>query len=216
MRAEELLAERDHVLVALDGPVAGVLPTQSVAERLRALLAEDRLPREVARTGDPFVVLAHAASIGPATQRAVYAQWRRIEHEVLALAPIAPGVGDAFAALVAGGVQITVVGALDVVAVRSFLVLHGLDAHVRRLVGRVGPDRAALPPAPDLVESAVHVGAVPVRSCVFVGSTEADLAAARAAGVDTIRHRRVTAAPAPEPVAPPNAWFAALRTPAGR
>ncbi|ONI90887.1 hypothetical protein ALI22I_10605 [Saccharothrix sp. ALI-22-I] len=201
------------MLVALDGPVAEVLSTRSIAGRLRALVAEDRLPRKVARTEDPFVVLAHAGSIGPATERAVYAQWCRIEHEVVATARVVPGVHEAFAALAAGGARITVVGALDVVAVRTFLVLHGLDAHVRRLVGRVGPDRAVLPPAPDLVTSAIHAGAVPVRSCVFVGGTDSDLTAARAAGVDTIRHRRVTVTPAPEPATRSNAWFDALSTP---
>lgn len=208
MRAGELLVERDHVLVAFDGPVAEVPPTRSVADRLRALVAEDRLPRRVARTEDPFVVLAHARSIGPATERAVYAQWRRIEHEVVAAARVAPGVRDAFAALVAGGVRITVVGALDVAAIRAFLVLHGLDAHVRRLVGRAGAVRAALPPAPDLITSAIHACAVPVRSCAFVGGTGPDLAAARGAGVDAFRHRRARPATAPS-----GTWFDALSAP---
>lgn len=216
MRADELLAERDHVLVALDGPVADVLPTQPVADRLRTLLAEDRLPRKVARTGDPFVVLAHARTIGPATEQAVYAQWRRIEHEVVATAQVAPGVHDAFAALAAGGAQITVVGALDVVAIRTFLVLYGLDAHVRRLVGRVGSDPAVLPPAPDLITSAIHAAAIPIGSCVFVGTTDPDLTAARAAGVDTVRHRRTTATTAPEPATRPITWFDELSTPTKR
>ncbi|WNV88103.1 HAD hydrolase-like protein [Umezawaea sp. Da 62-37] len=203
MQAEELLEERDHVLVALDGPVAEGLAVESIAGRLRVLVAEDRLPRKVERTSDPFVVLAFAATIGPATERAVYAQWRRIECEVVAAARVVPGVHEVFAALAAGGARITVVGSLDVEAIRMFLVLHGLDAHVRRIAGRSGPDPAVLPPAPDLVTAAVHACAVPARSCVFVGSADADLAAARAAGVDAVRHRRP-----PEP-AP---WLDALST----
>ncbi|MBW4717191.1 HAD hydrolase-like protein [Saccharothrix obliqua] len=201
MRAEELRAEWDHVLVALDGPVAGALATGSVADRLRTMVGEDRLPWEVSRTRDPYVVLAHARTIGPATERAVRAQWRRVEHAVVAAAQPVPGVRDAFAALVAGGVQITVVAALDVAAVRAFLVLHGLEEHVRRLVGRAESDRVA----PDLVPSAVHAGALPARSCVFIGSAPADLAAARAAGVTTIRHRRAETGT--------DDWFAALSTP---
>ncbi len=98
----ELLSERDHVLVALDGPVAEVLSTRSIADRLRVLVSEDRLPPKVARTEDPFVVLAYAGTIGPATERAVYAQWRRIEHEVAAAARVAVGVHEAFASLAAG------------------------------------------------------------------------------------------------------------------
>ncbi|MET1073643.1 MAG: HAD hydrolase-like protein [Umezawaea sp.] len=209
MLAEELLADRDHVLVAFDGPVAEGLSTDSVAERLRTMLAEDRLPRKVLRTKDPFVVLAFAASIGPATQRAVYAQWRRIEYEVVLAARVVPGVHDAFAALAAGGARITVVASSDAEVVRGFLVVHGLDAHVDRVAGRSGPDPAVLPPAPDLVTSAVHAGAIPAASCVFVGSASADLTAARAAGVDRIRHRRPTT---PEPAT----WFDALSTAARR
>ncbi|MEO6086768.1 MAG: HAD hydrolase-like protein [Umezawaea sp.] len=210
MRSEQLLAERDHVLVALDGPVVERLPVLPVADRLRMLVAEDRLPRKVARTEDPFVVLAFARSIGPATERAVYAQWRRIEHEVAAAACPASGVREAFAALAAGGARITVVGSLDAVVIRALLALHGLDAHVGRLVGRAGPDRAVLPPAPDLITSAIHACAVPIESCVFVGTTDDDLTAARAAGVDTIHHRRGAVTPTPPPGLPPSTWFDGL------
>ncbi|MFD9740515.1 HAD family hydrolase [Umezawaea sp. NPDC059074] len=210
MSAEELLKDRDHVLVALDGPVVEHLPELPVADRLRVMVAEDRLPRKVARTDDPFVVLAFAASIGPATEQAVYAQWRRIEHEVVAAARLTPGVGDAFAKLAAGGARITVVGSLDVRVMRALLVMHGLDAHVGRVAGRNDADRAALPPAPDLITSAIHAAAIPVESCVFVGTTKDDLAAARAAGVDTIHHERGTATPAPPAVVVSPAWFAGL------
>jgi beta-phosphoglucomutase-like phosphatase (HAD superfamily) len=209
VRVGGLLAERDHVVVALDGPVAEELSTRSVAGRLRELVAEDRLPRKVVRTEDPFVVLAHAGVIGPATERAVRAQWRRIDHEVLASAEVAAGAREAFAAMAACGARITVVGALHVAAIRVFLVLHGLDEHVARLVGRAEADPAPLPPAPDLITSAIHAGAVPVGSCVFVGSSGPDLAAARAAGVDTIRHRRA----APGPQALTNTWLDLLSAP---
>jgi phosphoglycolate phosphatase-like HAD superfamily hydrolase len=210
VRSGQLLAERDHVLVALDGPVVERLPGLPVADRLRTLVAEDRLPRKVARTEDPFVVLAFARSIGPATERAVYAQWRRIEHEVVASARLTSGVHEAFATLAASGVRITVVGSLDVMVIRALLVLHGLDAHVGRLVGRAGPDRAVLPPAPDLITSAIHACAIPIESCAFVGTTDDDLAAARAAGVDTIYHRRSAVAPAPPPETRPTTWFDGL------
>jgi hypothetical protein len=58
------------------------------------------LPRTVARTDDPFVVLDHAATIGPATERAVHAQLCRIEFDVVA----------------AAGTQITVVASLTATA----------------------------------------------------------------------------------------------------
>jgi beta-phosphoglucomutase-like phosphatase (HAD superfamily) len=208
MRAEELLAGCDHVLLALDGPVAE-LPTQPVADRLRILLAEEKLPRRVARTSDPFAVLAHAATIGPATERALYAHLCRVEFELAGAATVTDGVRGALAVLAATGTRVTVVSGLHADVVRSFLVVHGLDAHVRHVSARTGPGVPALPPAPDLVTSAVRDDV-----CVFVGSTAADLAAARVAGVSTLRYRPPAGGKVPAPQR--NPWFAALSTPARR
>lgn len=217
MYTKELLTGRDHLLVALDGPIAGLPSMESTAGRLRVMVADGRLPRKVARTSDPFVVLAYAAAIGPATEQAVHAQLCRIEHELLAAASVTPGVHDALAAVTAAGTQITVITSLATTAVRTFLAIHGLDDHVRHLAGRTGPDRTRLPPAPNLIVEAIRERAVAIESCLFVGSTEIDLAAARAAGVDFMRHRSVppTHEPPPAPL-PPNPWWEALSTPAKR
>ncbi|TCO52970.1 haloacid dehalogenase-like hydrolase [Actinocrispum wychmicini] len=215
MRVEELLTERDHVLVAFDGPVAELPSAGPRTDRLRVMVADRRLPRKVTRTGDPFVILAYAATIGPATERAVYAQLCRIEHEVVAAARVTPGVREALATMAAAGTQITVVSSLATAAVRTFLVIHGLAEHARHLVGRTGPDRTVLPPAPNLINAAIHERATPAESCLFVGSMDADLTAARAAGVDAIRHRRAATSPAAEPATPPpppTPWFDALST----
>lgn len=67
MRAEELLLTCDHALVAFDGPITELPPGDTRADRLRAMLGEAELPRRVAKTDDPFAVIAHAATIGPAT-----------------------------------------------------------------------------------------------------------------------------------------------------
>ncbi|WUL72009.1 HAD family hydrolase [Amycolatopsis sp. NBC_00345] len=119
---------------------------------------------------------------------------------------------EAFALLAAAGTQVTVISNLAATAVRTFLIRHGLDEHVRHFAARTRPDRAALPPAPDLITAAIRERAAPARSCLFVGSADLDLTAARAAGVDTIRYRRRATAPTAEPPAtpPPNPWFDAL------
>lgn len=207
----KLLAECDHVLVAFDGPVAGLSAMDSLAARLRILVGEGPLPRKVKRTDDPFVVLAYAATIGPSTERAVYAQLCRLEAETAGVARPAPGVLDAFAHLAAAGTHITVVSSLAAETVRAFLVMHGLSEQVRRIAGRGGPDRAHLPPAPDQIAAAMHADAVPAESCMFVGTAPADLDAARAAGVSTFRYARPSP-PAAEPLAaqPPVSWFEAL------
>ncbi|GAB1511663.1 HAD family hydrolase [Actinophytocola sp. KF-1] len=203
MRVEELLAGTDDVVVAFDGPVAE-LPPVPVADRLRVLVAEAPLPRRVARTGDPFAVLAHAATIGPATARAVYAQLCRVEYEMVGQARRADGVAEAFAALTAAGTRVTVVSGLSAEAVRSFLVVHGLDGHVRHVVARNGPGDDAVGA---FLRARADAGA-----CVFVGSTRADLAAARAAGITAVRHRRADDPPGAEP----NPWFGALSQPVRR
>ncbi|MGC7094919.1 HAD hydrolase-like protein [Amycolatopsis lurida] len=160
MLAEELLAERDHVLVAFDGPVAELPAGHGMAGRLRVMLGDAKLPRKVERTDDPYVVLAHAAA----------------------------------------GMRITVLGGLAADPIRAFLVMHGLDEHVRRLAGRTGPDRMT----PDLITAAIRELTVPLEACAFVGSTDKDIAAAREAGVEVIRYRR----PSEEfPAAP---WFEAV------
>ena len=200
MLAEELLAECDHVLLAFDGPVAE-LPTVAAADRLRGLIADQPLPDEVARTGDPFVVLAHAAAISPATGQALYDHLCRLEFELVGAAQETEGVRAALATLAAVGTRVTVVSGLNADAVRSFLVMHGLDVHVGHLSARTGPDPAGLPPAPDLVTAALRGDA-----CVFIGATRADLTAAHAAGVTVLRHRHDHVSTEPHR----NPWFVAL------
>lgn len=163
-----------------------------------------------------MVVLAYAATIGPATEHAVHAQLRRIEYELVAGGRTAPGVRAPCAAMAAVGTQITVVSGMATDVTRTFLVLHGLQEHVRHLVGRTGPDRSRLSPAPDLIVSAIRERAISAESCLFVGATDNDLAAAVAAGVDTIRYRRPARPQAVEPSVASNPWFDALSTLATR
>lgn len=211
MRVEDVLTGRDHVLVAFDGPVAELPSTRAIAGRLLVLVAEARPPRKVARTDDPFAVLAHAASIGPSTEQAVYAQLCRLEAELVFAARLTPGVEKAFALMAAAGTRVTVVSSLSAEAVRAFLVLHSLAGHVRRIAARTGPDLTRLPPAPDLITAVVAEQAVPAESCLFVGTEDRDRAAARAAGVDVLRYRPLVDAPAAEPPpVPPNPWFEAV------
>lgn len=204
MRVEDLLTRCDHVFVAFDGPIAE-LPSMPVADRLRVLMGEIPLPRKVARTDDPFAVLAHAATIGPATERAVYAQLCRVEYELTGFAHRTDGVAEALAFLAAAGTRVTVVSGMHTAAVRSFLVVQGLSENVHHLAARDGTDPAVLP----LITAVLHDHAV--TSCAFVGSTRADLTAARAAGVTAVRHRR----PADEP-APQDPWFGVLSQPSRR
>ena len=202
MLAEELLAGCEHVLLAFDGPVAQ-LPVVPAAERLRGLIGEDRLPQQVVETGDPFVVLAHAATLGPETAQALYEHLCRVDFEVVGAGQPTEGVHAALATLGATGTRVTVVSGLHAEAVRSFLTMRGLDAHVRQISARTGPDPAVLPPAPDLITAALGTD-----TCVFIGTHRKDLAAAAAAGVSVLRYQTVRDPATLDPNR--NPWFAAL------
>jgi beta-phosphoglucomutase-like phosphatase (HAD superfamily) len=199
MDVQHSLTECDAVLVAFDGPVAELPPMDAAAERLRAMVADARLPRKVARTADPLAVLDYAATIGPATAAAVHTQLGRLEHELVSDAALRPGAAAAIKTMASAGAKITVVSSLTHAAIRTFLVLHGMIEDVAHIAGRARPDRSVLPPAPDLLTGAIRGRAV--EDCAFVASTAADLAAGRAAGIRTYRHH---------PVEPSTPWFEAL------
>jgi phosphoglycolate phosphatase-like HAD superfamily hydrolase len=199
--AEELLAECDHVLLAFDGPVVQ-LPVVPAADRLRSLLTGP-LPPDVAATGDPFVVLAHAATLGPDAAQTMYEHLCRVDFELVGGGQATEGVHAALAVLAATGTRVTVVSGLHAEAVRSFLVARGLAVHVSLLSARTGPDPSVLPPAPDLITAALGGD-----TCVYIGTHQRDLAAAAAAGVSVLRHETAAVTATADPNR--NPWFAAL------
>jgi phosphoglycolate phosphatase-like HAD superfamily hydrolase len=180
--------DHDHVLVALDGPLCTVPADPTVADRLRLMLQGAKLPRAVARTDDPFAVLAHATTFGPATTKAVHDHLVSLEYELVSQADETPGSREALAALAAAGTRLTVVSRLSLRAVRHFLVLHDLAATMTLMCARTGPKLDRLPPNPYLVDRAVRHRGIPPESCLFVGATKWDLAAGRAAGVETVHY----------------------------
>jgi HAD superfamily hydrolase (TIGR01662 family) len=189
--AAELLAERDHVLIDFDGPVCGLfgghLSDGEAATRLKVLLGEG-IPPDVAKAGDPFEVLRYAVSCGPATARTIETQLKRLELEAVATAAETPGIATTLAALHAAGCTVTVVSNNSVEAIRTFLVVHGLAAHVRGISARTRPDPELLKPNPFLVNEAIRSLGTSPRFCVMVGDSQADIDAAHAAGVAAIAY----------------------------
>ncbi|GAA4540541.1 HAD family hydrolase [Amycolatopsis samaneae] len=186
--AAELLADRDHVLVGFDGAVCTVFDNErarGAADRLRPLVGPV-LPDEVAASGDPFAVLAYAASCGPNTADAVHRQLARLELEAQLVAGPVPGSTELIGALAWRGFTVTVVANQSVDAVRNHLALHELQDKAKRISARASGDPDQLLPGTALVDAAIRgVGASPER-CVLIGRTPQELQAARAAGVATI------------------------------
>jgi phosphoglycolate phosphatase-like HAD superfamily hydrolase len=188
----ELLTTSDHVLLAFDGPLCaaygGDLTARDVADRLKVLVGSTP-PPEVRAAHDPLDVLRYAVSCGPATGRVVEAQLRRLETEAVASAPETPGVATALSRLTQAGYTVTIVGNHSVAAVRAFVVVRDLAAHVRGIAARSGQDTDLLTPDPHLVTMAVRGRGTAPDRCVFIGTTEPDITAAKRAGVRVIAYR---------------------------
>lgn len=184
----ELLQEKDHVFLDFDGPVCDVfarLAASEVADRLKRLVTPD-LPAEVSASADPFDVLRYAASCGPNAAHVVERQLSRFEVEAVSQISPAPGVVEVLREWAAQGFTVTIVSNNSVDAVRSFLTLHELTGHVRRISARTTSDPARLKPHPALLDAAVKALGTSPRQCVMIGDSAADVLAARAAGVASI------------------------------
>lgn len=184
------LTDADHVLLAFEGPLCGVLPRRAMAARLRILLAEAELPVPVRRTIDPLTVLSHARTFGPSTARAVEQQLSALETEAVMARRPPEDARRALAALRAKGTVVTVVGSVSADAIRGFLLLHDLLAPVRQISARRGPDVTLLPPSPFLPAAAVRHRGLPLSACVFVGTRRQDRRAARSAGLRVVAYGR--------------------------
>ncbi|WP_410656537.1 HAD family hydrolase [Amycolatopsis sp. lyj-112] len=185
---KELMQEKDHVFLDFDGPVCDVfaeLPAREVADRLKRLVGPD-LPAEVAASADPFDVLAYAVSCGPNAAHVVERQLSRLEGEAVSLIAPAPGALETIREWGAQGFTVTIVSNNSVDAIRSFLTVHELTSHVRRISARTTSDPDHLKPNPTLLQAAMRALGASPGQCVMIGDSVADILAARAAGIASI------------------------------
>lgn len=186
----DLLDERDHILLAFDGPICAFgeqLTNRGAADRLR-LLVDDHLPSDVAATSDPFDVLRYANSCGPVTAEVVDTQLGRLELEAAAAAAETPGITETLKELHQVGFTITVVSNHSVGAVRAFLVVHDMAAYVRGISARARPDTALLQPDPHLVTEAIRSLGTSPEFCVMISGSVTDIEAAHAAGTAVVAY----------------------------
>lgn len=94
------------------------------------------------------------------------------------------------------GLGIAVVSNNSTLAVRTYLEMHGLAAHVSAVCGRVPGHPELMKPNPHLVVRASELLGARAGRCVLVGDSATDMEAAGAAGA-----RRVGYAKAPDQVA---------------
>lgn len=185
----ELLARCPHVLLDFDGPVCAVFggtTDRAVADQLRADLPG--LPAEVTASSDPFDVLRHAATLGPAVLDTVAREFTRLEVHAVATATPTPGAEEAIAALHATGHTITIVSNNSTAAVEAYLRSHDLMPSLDGISARTCPDPDLLKPSPHLLDQAIRQLDTTASRCVLVGDSTTDVAAARAAGAAAIAY----------------------------
>jgi HAD superfamily hydrolase (TIGR01509 family) len=116
----------------------------------------------------------------------VETQLRRLELEAVLSAPLTPNAAEAVRGLHLAGFTVTVVSNNSTDAIRSFLVLHKLAAHVRGISGRTRVDPSFLKPNPFLIEQAVASLGTKPQNCVMIDDSLADIKAAQTARVSVI------------------------------
>jgi HAD superfamily hydrolase (TIGR01509 family) len=104
-------------------------------------------------------------------------------HELIGVERAAPtpGAMDLLKALAAQDVIVMAVTSNSSRTVVRWLQLHAISDLVRVVIGR--DSLLALKPSPEMVLRALELSTIPVADAVFVGDSEADLGAARAAGL---------------------------------
>lgn len=189
---QHILTDTDTLLLDFDGPVCSVFanfPAPVVANHLREILTEDDhtdLPPEVEKADDPFDVFKYAAQLGDGEAGYIEAALRAYEVEAVATALPTPGAHELVARWSAAGRKLAIVSNNSAAAVETYLHQHRLIDHVVAVIGRTSSDPTLLKPHPHLVVTAMNETATPADRCTFVGDSESDMLAARAAGIKAI------------------------------
>jgi HAD superfamily hydrolase (TIGR01549 family) len=104
-------------------------------------------------------------------------------HELIGVERAQPTAGaiDLLEALVARGAVVVIVTSNSSRTVARWLAIHGISDLVRAIVGR--DSLLALKPSPEMIMRALEITATPAAGAVFVGDSEADFGAARAAAL---------------------------------
>jgi phosphoglycolate phosphatase-like HAD superfamily hydrolase len=184
--AADLLADREHVLLAFDGAVCDITDLDA-ADRLRAYLQAE-LPTALAATRNPYDVLRYARMLSGTTAVLVERELRALELAAVTTAKPTPGALETVRALAIAGHTITIVGNTSADAVRAYLTRHELGRYVFEVSARNTEDSTPLEPDPFLLRQAMRVlGTTPSRCCM-IGSSVDDIKAAQAARVPVVAY----------------------------
>lgn len=189
-----ILTNTEALLLDFDGPICSVfarIPAALVADQLRGVLAEGGytdLPADVRSAADPFEVLFYAVKLGQDEARYVEAAFRAHEVEAVQSAEPTPGCVELFATWRESNRPLAIVSNNSVSAIETYLQLHDLTSHVDYVAARSDADISRLKPNCAFLLEAAAALSTPLSRCSFVGDSETDVQAARAAGTWSIAY----------------------------
>jgi len=188
-----ILAASSSILLDFDGPVCGIfsgLTDVAVSDRLREVLAGADIEMDAVTTqaNDPLAVLRY---VGVRADRAVLAKVESTlisaEVEATASANPTPSAAQFMRTAVASGRSIAIVSNNSAEAVNAYLELHKLAPYVAAVVGRQRERPELMKPNRFPIDEALRQLSVDdSKSVVLIGDSDADLGAARAAGIQCI------------------------------
>ncbi|MDT7724754.1 MAG: hypothetical protein QOI21_1330 [Actinomycetota bacterium] len=182
-----VLARTSHVLLDFDGPVCSVFSNftpGAVAKELRARLCLN----EATESNEPFDVLEYVAHHEPSAAVEAEAELARLETKAVATAAPTPGALDVLRHFADIGRPIVVVSNNSAAAIHAYIDQHALARYIAGVSARTAPAPDLLKPNPHLLLRAIELlGTTPV-SCLMIGDSETDIAAARAAGTPVVAY----------------------------
>lgn len=163
------------MLLGFDGPVCRVFPAPAgtvVADRLRAYLGAG-VPKDVAATSDPLVVLRCAWLVSETAGRVMELELRQLELAAIGTAIETPGTLELVKTLALRGHTVTMISDYSADAVGAYLAKHEIGKYVHEVSARHSVEPTPLMPDPFLVTQAVYLlRATPSRCCLIGGSAD--------------------------------------------
>jgi phosphoglycolate phosphatase-like HAD superfamily hydrolase len=195
-RLAEVLAKTGPVLLDFDGPVTPLMPAPlnwQIAEAMRGTVRASSisLPKGIAISADPLVVLRYAYSNLPMSLRALVEQVC-IDGEVAAAQLCQPTLGghETIRACRLTGRPIAIVSNNAPDAIDVYLDRYELRDLVLAVFARPHGRPDLMKPNPALVDRAVDALGGPPDQCVFVGDSVSDIQVSKATRVRSIGYAK--------------------------
>lgn len=179
-----VLFDFDHTLADLGHHVRWADARAALLPVYRAAGVPDAFLEESPGAISLYAAVTRAGLLEPAALEAVQREARavldRFEHEAVESTRLERGADSLLLRLAALGLRPGVVTANAASVARAVLAREGLSEAAEVVIGRA---EVTMPkPAPEGIVTAARSLGVPVAECVYVGDTDGDMRAARAAG----------------------------------